>query len=270
MGNADLASSVPDMVRIIPFLVPLNFNYPYRNFFLCSWTPRRWILTTTTSRESSPLTCSHLSRTLLLRLPPLPPGNWVQARILRGHEGNLDLQLVHISLAQVCTHCQWHPNRVDILLLEVVKTFKNKVDVVRYEGRLVVHRLHALNVVHGDLNRYSFIIASDGTVTLIDLENTVSCNNPKRKDRELATLPSELTEETGRGKGRCTILTLDEHNPIKFHLSSAAHLDVLVLVRDHNRRLKPSAVPNILSVRIPAADTFQGLGNSIHSLRTDA
>jgi hypothetical protein len=39
---------------------------------------------------------------------------------------------------------------MDILLLEVVKTFKNKVDVVRYEGRLVVAKIRVWNRIYGE------------------------------------------------------------------------------------------------------------------------
>ncbi|OJA14481.1 hypothetical protein AZE42_06073 [Rhizopogon vesiculosus] len=65
----------------------------------------------------------------------------------------------------------------------------------------VVQCLHALDIVHGDPNRYNFIVASDGTVTLIDFENAVLCANAEEKDQELATLPAQLSEETGRGRG---------------------------------------------------------------------
>jgi predicted Ser/Thr protein kinase len=214
---------------------------------------------------------------LLSKLPPLPPGNWVQALVARGHDGNPDMRLVHISLIQVRTQFQWHPNRVDVLSLEVVNTLKRSVQVVRYDGRLVVakisqfefeiarmenetvtyrlinghgiglaflghiveggrvvgflielvhgraagledmlgcrdvaQRLHALDIVHEDLNRYNFVVASDGTVTLIDFENASLCSSVERKDQELATLPSELTEESYRGRGRGTIMSLDE------------------------------------------------------------
>jgi RIO-like serine/threonine protein kinase len=63
----------------------------------------------------------------------------------------------------------------------------------------VLQRLHALGIIHGDPNKYNFLVAMDGTVTLIDFGNTFSCSSTEWKDQELATLPSELTEETGRG-----------------------------------------------------------------------
>ncbi|OAX31609.1 hypothetical protein K503DRAFT_70554 [Rhizopogon vinicolor AM-OR11-026] len=64
-----------------------------------------------------------------------------------------------------------------------------------------VQRLHALDIVHGDPNRYNFIVAADRTVTLIDFENAMLCASAEEKDQELATLPAQLSEETGRGRG---------------------------------------------------------------------
>ncbi|KAG2135734.1 alpha-galactosidase A [Suillus bovinus] len=65
--------------------------------------------------------------------------------------------------------------------------------------RDVLQRLHALDIIHGDPNKHNFIVASDGTVTLIDFENAMFCKSTEQKNEELATLPAQLSEMTGRG-----------------------------------------------------------------------
>ncbi|KAG1877477.1 alpha-galactosidase A [Suillus subluteus] len=202
---------------------------------------------------------------LLPLLPPLPPGNWVQARVARGPHSNPIAQLMDITLPGVRE--QWHSNRVDDLSLPLVKIITSRVRVVQYASRSViakiarfhfeiaqmeretavyrtidgrdvgpaflghiveggrvigflvdqvhhgrpagpedlrecrdaVQRLHAVDIIHGDPNKYNFRVASDGTVTLIDFENAVLCGSAEQKNEELATLPVQLSETTGRG-----------------------------------------------------------------------
>ncbi|OAX30932.1 hypothetical protein K503DRAFT_788158, partial [Rhizopogon vinicolor AM-OR11-026] len=73
--------------------------------------------------------------------------------------------------------------------------------------RNVVQCPHALNIVQGDLNRYNFLVTLDGTVTAIDFELYSSA---EQKDLELATLFSELSEETSRGTGTPVFSIKDE------------------------------------------------------------
>ncbi|OAX36114.1 hypothetical protein K503DRAFT_784589 [Rhizopogon vinicolor AM-OR11-026] len=168
---------------------------------------------------------------LLAQLPPLPAGDWVQARVARGINGNSTVQLVHTALARV--HIQWYQNREDVLSLPHEKYVKSNVRVVQYASRLViakittfislgeqeklrytkrltsvawarrslgissrvtgclgaVQHLHALDIIHGDQNRYNFIVASDGTVTLIDfeIENAMPARNNTSSTREPET-----------------------------------------------------------------------------------
>ncbi|KAG2141526.1 alpha-galactosidase A [Suillus cothurnatus] len=196
---------------------------------------------------------------LLPLLPPLPPGNWFQARVAPGPHSNSIAEIMDVTVPEV--HEQWHPNKVDDLSLSLVKIITSRVRVVQYASRSVIakiarfhfeiaqmeretavyreidghdigpaflghiveggrvigflveqvhgrpagpedlrecrdalQRLHAVDIIHGDPS-----VASDGTVTLIDFENAVLCGNAEQKNQELATLPAQLSEITGRG-----------------------------------------------------------------------
>lgn len=64
--------------------------------------------------------------------------------------------------------------------------------------REAVLRLHALGIVHGDLNRHNIIVSPSG-VTLIDFGNSTIGGSTTAMEEELLQLPSFLEEETGRG-----------------------------------------------------------------------
>lgn len=65
----------------------------------------------------------------------------------------------------------------------------------------VVKRLHSLGIVHGDLNKYNFIVGSCGKISLIDFENARNDGSEEAMQEEYAHLTEQLTEETGRGGG---------------------------------------------------------------------
>ena len=62
----------------------------------------------------------------------------------------------------------------------------------------IVQRLHSLNIVHGDLARYNFIVSSAG-VTLIDFERATLNGSKEAMEKEMQELAAHLTDETGRG-----------------------------------------------------------------------
>ncbi|OAX31213.1 hypothetical protein K503DRAFT_870718 [Rhizopogon vinicolor AM-OR11-026] len=266
MGDVDLVTSAPD-VEVLSMEVPCNAPFADTadsHFRMRIGKQVKYIII-----EPGIFSVDVLSfpPDLLAQLPPLPAGDWVQARVERGVDGNPTVLLEHMALARV--HTQWHQNRMDVLSLPRGKYVKgNNVRVLQYDSRLViakiaafewdiprrereiavyqaidgcglgptflghlvegdrvigfllellqgrpagpedlqgclgaVQRLHALDIVHGDPNRYNFIVSSDGTVTLIDFENAMPCASTEEKDQELATLPAQLSEETGRGRG---------------------------------------------------------------------
>lgn len=63
-----------------------------------------------------------------------------------------------------------------------------------------LHRLGNLGLVHGDLNRYNFIVEEepDGRIWLVDFEHAQDFDEDLAR-AELESLASELAEETGRG-----------------------------------------------------------------------
>ncbi|KAH8812560.1 alpha-galactosidase A [Xylogone sp. PMI_703] len=63
----------------------------------------------------------------------------------------------------------------------------------------IVRRVHTLGIVHGDLNRYNFIVNEEKrAVHLIDFENAKAYSDIKAKE-EIDSLKDQLVEDTGRG-----------------------------------------------------------------------
>ena len=57
-----------------------------------------------------------------------------------------------------------------------------------------------MDMVHGDVNRYNFIIdRGSGCVRVVDFEHVENFEEEKAR-RELESLEAELSEETGRGQ----------------------------------------------------------------------
>jgi predicted Ser/Thr protein kinase len=61
-------------------------------------------------------------------------------------------------------------------------------------------KFHKLGFVHGDVNRYNFIVTEEG-VKLIDFERFQEGASPEAMRRELESLRAELVDESGRGGG---------------------------------------------------------------------
>ncbi|KAI1148380.1 alpha-galactosidase A [Nemania diffusa] len=70
-----------------------------------------------------------------------------------------------------------------------------------------LHGLGDLGLVHGDVNRYNFIVEEghDGCVRLVDFEHAQDYDETLAQ-AELESLSAELTEETGRGSTTTTIV----------------------------------------------------------------
>lgn len=64
-----------------------------------------------------------------------------------------------------------------------------------------LRRFHALGYLHGDCNKYNFIILPDGKVFLIDFDNARACTDARLLDAEVESLKEQLAETTGRGGG---------------------------------------------------------------------
>jgi len=61
-------------------------------------------------------------------------------------------------------------------------------------------KLHELGLVHGDVNRYNFLVTEEGA-KLIDFEHLQEDASPESMRRELEKLRAELADESGRGGG---------------------------------------------------------------------
>ena len=62
----------------------------------------------------------------------------------------------------------------------------------------VTKRLHSLGIVHGDLNRYNFIVSAAG-ITLIDFEDATQNGSQEAMEMGYKQIAEQLTEQTGRG-----------------------------------------------------------------------
>lgn len=65
-------------------------------------------------------------------------------------------------------------------------------------------RFHALGYLHGDCNKYNFIIRPDDTIVLIDFERATKCDDKALIEKEMASLESQFADTTGRGGGLMT------------------------------------------------------------------
>ncbi|KAJ5958762.1 uncharacterized protein N7479_005912 [Penicillium vulpinum] len=63
-----------------------------------------------------------------------------------------------------------------------------------------VKKLHELGLVHGDVNRYKFLVTDDG-IKLLDFESFLENASPESMHKELENLRTELAEDSGRGGG---------------------------------------------------------------------
>lgn len=63
----------------------------------------------------------------------------------------------------------------------------------------VLGQLHDMGLIHGDVNRYNFIVnRSNGHVRMVDFEHAKPFDEEQAR-LELESLTSELVEDTGRG-----------------------------------------------------------------------
>lgn len=70
-------------------------------------------------------------------LPPLPSGDWSNARICR-HADGLSVELSYAELERVDTRHHWHPNMIDILSLTRVDSISARVPLVKWGCQLAV------------------------------------------------------------------------------------------------------------------------------------
>lgn len=103
----------------------------------------------------------------------------------------------------VLGHLTEQGRTIGFLLEKVEGNFASLADLAKCEAAL--RRLHGIGLIHGDANRYNFIVdASTGDVRLIDFEHADVYDEEKAR-LELEELKAQLTEETGRGASRIVV-----------------------------------------------------------------
>lgn len=86
---------------------------------------------------------------------------------------------------------------VGLLLEKIEGDYATLADLPKCEAAL--RKLHKLGFVHGDANRYNFIVErSAGNVKMIDFEHAEQYDEEKA-NAEIQELASELTDDSGRG-----------------------------------------------------------------------
>ncbi|KAI8631012.1 hypothetical protein F5Y19DRAFT_483662 [Xylariaceae sp. FL1651] len=65
---------------------------------------------------------------------------------------------------------------------------------------IALGELHELGLVHGDVNRYNFLVTEEG-VKLVDFGCLRKNASPESMSKELETLRAELVDKSGRGGG---------------------------------------------------------------------
>lgn len=87
---------------------------------------------------------------------------------------------------------------IGILLEKLEGSFASIEDRAPCEQAL--RELHDLGILHGDVNRYNFIVSKDG-VKLIDFETCKETRDSALLEAEMLLVASELQDESGRGAG---------------------------------------------------------------------
>ncbi|KUI57672.1 hypothetical protein VP1G_04950 [Cytospora mali] len=95
----------------------------------------------------------------------------------------------------------YEADRVIGFLLEKVPDGRNAEPADLEICHAALRRFHALGFLHGDCNKYNFIIRPDGQVVLIDFEKSEPCADPALLEAEIASLKGKLADTTGRGGG---------------------------------------------------------------------
>ena len=91
-------------------------------------------------------------------------------------------------------------NRVIGFLLERIDGRPAGIDDLEI-CKAALKRLHRLGIIHGDCNRYNFVVGNDGKTTLVDFEKSTHGASREAMEAEMASLENHLREETGRGGG---------------------------------------------------------------------
>ncbi|KAF5243797.1 hypothetical protein FANTH_7991 [Fusarium anthophilum] len=164
---------------------------------------------------------------LVPKLPPFPDVDWTKMSLSLGPDGSVQSDILFEPLDEWLVPQVEHETRVyealaklqgsdearltpevlghlfegrrnmGLLLEKIEGDCATPADLPKCETAL--RKLHKLGFIHGDANRYNFIIErSTGNVKMIDFEHAEKYDEKKAK-AEIEELASELTDESGRG-----------------------------------------------------------------------
>lgn len=91
-------------------------------------------------------------------------------------------------------HLTENGRAMGVLLEKVNGEFASIEDQGKCEDR----RLHGMGLIHGDINRYNFLVDSDEIVRMVDFEHAEDREDGSARE-ELGASPFELAEVSGRG-----------------------------------------------------------------------
>ncbi|KAM0270039.1 hypothetical protein ACHAQH_009575 [Verticillium albo-atrum] len=97
---------------------------------------------------------------------------------------------------------------IGFLLEKIEGRFAGIEDLASCSAAL--RQLHRLGIIHGDCNRYNFIVGLDKRVTLIDFEKSKLDADEAAMEAELSGLESQLREDSSRGGGFVLVEDEDE------------------------------------------------------------
>lgn len=142
------------------------------------------------------------------QVPQIERETWAYSELAHHHRQHPDEPLIG---PRFLAHLKENDGRVVGFLLEKLEGKPACIDDLA-DCEALLGRLHGgVGLVHGDVNRYNFIVNRakghdhGADIRLVDFEHTRAFEEGLAKE-ELMSLPTELTEETGRG-GPARIMT---------------------------------------------------------------
>ncbi|GLB05679.1 hypothetical protein AtubIFM57258_000968 [Aspergillus tubingensis] len=125
---------------------------------------------------------------------------WEIPRLSRETSIYKQLQGIYGLAPRFLGHVHEHGRVIGFILEKIEGREAGIEDLVGCQA--VLKRLHDIGIIHGDVNRYNFVVRGDGTVRLIDFESSWLDKGAIAIMRaEMESLGEQLVEETGRGAG---------------------------------------------------------------------
>ncbi|KAH7128831.1 alpha-galactosidase A [Dendryphion nanum] len=147
--------------------------------------------------ESTTLTTPLLPNTVVAKIARF---EWEVPRIERETRAYQLLQQLESDLAPRFLGHIHEGGRVMGFILEKLEDRRNASVGDLSKCELVLRKFHSFGFLHGDVNRYNFLIGKDG-VKLIDFERFEEGSTENSRTREMQSLRAEFVDQSGRGAG---------------------------------------------------------------------